>query len=314
MAHTYTRTVTVVPADDGYTWSNPATGWIVITQVGSSDTWNIEVLDNATSQSRSATLTVNHTDGSTTNSITVNQAAGASGGVTPTPTPSSSTPGPTPTPTPSSSTAADSINVTFNNSSLNSFFLDDDNDGKGGAPGSASLTYNYEYSGNSSGALPTIVQKDSLINVTFVHGSVISGTTHGQMTIDSLDAGGCQPNGLSLSPDLIIAHPDNSNATRTLQGTLMQAFACIDFSVWENTSAGAVCAEVGSSSDSYSSADTVWQNGTILYVGHNGSSTLATEGRYFVDVAFPNVIWFNRTGGLGLELSTSQCSDFSSSS
>ena len=119
MAHTYTRTVTVVPADDGYTWSNPATGWIVITQVGSSDTWNIEVLDNATSQSRSATLTVNHTDGSTTNSITVNQAAGASGGVTPTPTPqpSSSTPGPTPTatPAPSNSAPADSINVTFNN-------------------------------------------------------------------------------------------------------------------------------------------------------------------------------------------------------
>jgi len=119
MAHTYTRTVTVVPADDGYTWSNPATGWIVITQVGSSDTWNIEVLDNTTSQSRSATLTVNHTDGSTTNSITVSQAAGASGGVTPTPspstipptpTPSSSTPGPTPTPSPSSS---NSVNPTF---------------------------------------------------------------------------------------------------------------------------------------------------------------------------------------------------------
>ena len=121
MAHTYTRTVTVVPADDGYTWSNPATGWIVITQVGSSDTWNIEVLDNTTNQSRSATLTVNHTDGSTTNSITVNQAAGASGGVTPTPTPSSSTvpptptpssstPGPTPTPSPSSS---NSVNPTF---------------------------------------------------------------------------------------------------------------------------------------------------------------------------------------------------------
>lgn len=119
MAHTYTRTVTVVPADDGYTWSNPATGWIVITQVGSSDTWNIEVLDNTTSQSRSATLTVNHTDGSTTNSITVSQAAGTSGGVTPTPspstvpptpTPSSSTPGPTPTPSPSSSS---SVNPTF---------------------------------------------------------------------------------------------------------------------------------------------------------------------------------------------------------
>ena len=121
MAHTYTRTVTVVPADDGYTWSNPATGWIVITQVGSSDTWNIEVLDNTTNQSRSATLTVNHTDGSTTNSITVNQAAGASGGVTPTPTPSSSTPGPTPTPSSStpgptptpSPSSSNSVNPTF---------------------------------------------------------------------------------------------------------------------------------------------------------------------------------------------------------
>ena len=118
MAHTYTRTVTVVPSDDNYEWQNPA-GWITITQVGSSDTWEITVSDNTTSQNRSAILTVNHSDGATTNSITVNQAG--TGGVQasptpsasaipPTPTPSASTIPPTPTP---SSSSGPTLNPTF---------------------------------------------------------------------------------------------------------------------------------------------------------------------------------------------------------
>lgn len=95
MAHTYTRTVTVVPSSAEYSWTNPATGWITINQVGSSDTWEITVNDNQTNQARSATLTVNHADGTTTNSINVNQAAG-NGSITITPSP---TPVPSPTPT-----------------------------------------------------------------------------------------------------------------------------------------------------------------------------------------------------------------------
>ena len=35
MAHTYTRTVTVVPSSAEYSWDNPATGWITINQLGS---------------------------------------------------------------------------------------------------------------------------------------------------------------------------------------------------------------------------------------------------------------------------------------
>ena len=96
MAHTYTRTVTVVPSSAEYSWTNPATGWITINQVGSSDTWEITVNDNQTNQARSATLTVNHADGTTTNSINVNQAAG-NGSVTVTPTPTEIPPTPTPT-------------------------------------------------------------------------------------------------------------------------------------------------------------------------------------------------------------------------
>ena len=105
MAHTYTRTVTVVPSSAEYSWDNPATGWITINQLGSSDTWEITVSDNQTSQARSATLTVNHADGTTTNSIDVNQAAG--GSLSPTPVPPTATPvPPTATPIPPTATPA----------------------------------------------------------------------------------------------------------------------------------------------------------------------------------------------------------------
>ncbi len=114
MAHTYTRTVTVVPSSAEYSWTNPATGWITINQVGSSDTWEITVDDNQTNQARSATLTVNHADGTTTNSINVNQAAG-NGSVTVTPTPTSP---PTPTPTATSGPSIETISLGPKNSSI----------------------------------------------------------------------------------------------------------------------------------------------------------------------------------------------------
>lgn len=112
MAHTYTRTVTIVPSSAEYSWTNPATGWITINQVGSSDTWEITVNDNQTNQARSATLTVNHADGTTTNSINVNQAAG-NGSVTITPSPT-----PVPSPTPTSGPSIESISLGPKNDSF----------------------------------------------------------------------------------------------------------------------------------------------------------------------------------------------------
>jgi len=314
MAHTYTRTVTVVPSDDNYEWQNPA-GWITINQVGSSDTWEITVSDNTTSQNRSAILTVNHSDGATTNSITVNQAG--TGGITasPTPQPSPSSSAIPPTPTPSNSAAAETIAVTFNNTSLANFLLDDDNGGKGGGAGSASLTYSYNYSGTTSGNLvPVITQIDPRISVTFAHGTSAGGVTYGSIYINSIDTGGCPAQGLTLT-DLIISHPGNSNATYTLNGSLTQAFVCNDFQVYKGTSPSNACLQIGSGADTYSSADATWQNGTILFDGANGSITPAEEDRYYIHpLVSSNAIWYNRIGGLGLELSTSQCSDFSTSS
>ena len=315
MAHIYTRTVTVVPSDDNYEWQNPA-GWITINQVGNSDTWEITVSDNTTSQNRSAILTVNHSDGATTNSITVNQAG--TGGVTPDPSqepqPSPSSSAIPPTPTPSNSAAADTIAVTFNNTSLANFMLDDTNGGKGGGPGSASLTYSYNYSGGISGnPVPTITQIDPSISVTFAHGTVTGGTTFGTIYINSIDAGGCPPQGNSLT-DLIIAHPGNSNATYTLTGSLMQSSSGINFPVYKGSTAQNVCAAIGSGTTTYSSADATWQNGTILYDAAGCNGNQAEEGKYYVNNNFADDIWFNRPGGLGLELSTSKCSDFSTSS
>ena len=234
------------------------------------------------------------------------------GSSTPTPPPSSSAI--PPTPTPSSSASADDIFVTFNNTSLAQYTLDDDNGGKGGGPGSASLTYSYNYSGQTSGNdVPTVVQADSRISVTFTHGTYAGLRTYGNIHIDSIDTGGCPANGLQLD-DLIIAHPTNSNATYTLIGGLMQAFTCIDFNVYKGSSAQAACGEIGNGSSVYSSADAVWQNGTILYVGANGSSTQAEEGKYYIDHSNGEDVWFNRVGGLGLEMTTNKCSDYSTSS
>lgn len=95
MAYTYTRTINVQPSGSSYTWTNPASSWITITQQGTSDSWNIEIADNTGNTSRSATLTVTHEDGVTSDTINVSQAAAANN-----PTPVvTATPTATPTPT-----------------------------------------------------------------------------------------------------------------------------------------------------------------------------------------------------------------------
>lgn len=100
MAYTYTRTINVVPSGSSYTWTNPASSWISINQVGTSDTWEIEIADNNDSSSRSAVLTVTHEDGVTTDTINVAQ-AGSGGGIinNPTPVPPTATPAATIDPT-----------------------------------------------------------------------------------------------------------------------------------------------------------------------------------------------------------------------
>jgi len=120
MAYTYTRTITTSPEGALYTWNNPASSWITITQQGTSDSWNIEIADN-TGGARSATLTVTHEDGTTTDSISVSQ-AGATVNPTATPVPPTATPvpptatatpvPPTPTPTTSNSTFTMTSNTT----------------------------------------------------------------------------------------------------------------------------------------------------------------------------------------------------------
>jgi len=88
----YTRTITVVPSGSSYTWEGvEETPWISISQVGSSDEWEITVEENNTNASRAQILTVRHGDGSTTAQITVNQAGSDGVNVTPTPTPTTAT-------------------------------------------------------------------------------------------------------------------------------------------------------------------------------------------------------------------------------
>ena len=115
MAYTYTRTITTSPDGTVYTWNNPASSWITITQQGTSDSWNIEIADNA-GGARSANLTVTHADGVTTDSISVSQ-AGAVVNPTATPVPPTATATatpvpPTPTPTTSNSTFTMTSNTT----------------------------------------------------------------------------------------------------------------------------------------------------------------------------------------------------------
>jgi hypothetical protein len=98
-ANDYTRTVNITPLGTTYAWDTPPS-WITITRVGSSNDWTITVSANGGS-ARSATLTVRHDNGSTTDTITVSQAGTSSGGgagptATPVPDPTA-TPNPTPT-------------------------------------------------------------------------------------------------------------------------------------------------------------------------------------------------------------------------
>jgi len=123
MAYTYTRTITTSPEGASYTWTNPASSWITITQQGTSDSWNIEILDND-GGARSATLTVTlEEDGVTTDTINVSQ-AGATVNPTATPVPPTATPvpptatatatpvPPTPTPTADNTTFTMTSNTT----------------------------------------------------------------------------------------------------------------------------------------------------------------------------------------------------------
>lgn len=175
MAHTYTRTVTVVPSSAEYSWTNPANGWITINQVGSSDTWEITVNDNQTNQARSATLTVNHADGTTTNSINVNQAAGGiTATVTPTPTPSS-TPVPTVTPTltiagtitlNNNGTSSTPLVVTSGSSSKNITFTIGPNSGTVVLSNVPSWLNDSQVMTSSTSGIITIEPNTSLINST----------------------------------------------------------------------------------------------------------------------------------------------------
>jgi hypothetical protein len=120
MAYTYTRTITTSPEGVDYTWTNPASSWITIEQQGTSDSWNITIEENE-GGARSATLTVTHEDGVTTDTINVSQ-AGATVNPTATPVPPTATPvpptatatpvPPTPTPTTSNSTFTMTSNTT----------------------------------------------------------------------------------------------------------------------------------------------------------------------------------------------------------
>ena len=73
MPFTHQKTVTVVPANDTYSWNNGAPSWVTITQDGSTDTWNFLVDDNNTGSQRQAVMTVNHSDGTTSASFQITQ-------------------------------------------------------------------------------------------------------------------------------------------------------------------------------------------------------------------------------------------------
>ena len=73
MPFTHQKTVTVVPADDPYSWNNGASSWVTITQDGNTDTWNFLVDDNNTGSQRQANMTVNHSDGNTSASFQITQ-------------------------------------------------------------------------------------------------------------------------------------------------------------------------------------------------------------------------------------------------
>jgi len=96
-ANDYTRTVNITPLGTSYSWDTPPS-WITINQVGTSNDWIITVAANS-GTSRSATLTVRHSNTTTTDTISVSQAGGTV--ITPTATPASPTATPVvPTATP----------------------------------------------------------------------------------------------------------------------------------------------------------------------------------------------------------------------
>jgi hypothetical protein len=86
MPGTHQKTVTVVPVDDAYGWSviddatNSTATWITDgntigpVQQGTSDTWDFTVVDNPSSAARSATCTVTHSNGTTSDFFTIDQA------------------------------------------------------------------------------------------------------------------------------------------------------------------------------------------------------------------------------------------------
>jgi len=157
MAYTYTRTITTSPEGVDYTWTNPASSWITIEQQGTSDSWNITIEEN-TSGARSATLTVTHDDGVTTDTINVSQ-AGATVNPTATPVPPTATATATPVPpTPTPTTSSSAFTMTSNTTSGTAV---DISNATSSSP--ATVTYEIVVSGMSPTA-PVVTTAPSLIN------------------------------------------------------------------------------------------------------------------------------------------------------
>jgi hypothetical protein len=83
MPFTHQKTVTVTPADDAYAWTksgDDSGNWITISNAQDSngndtDTWDFLVADNGTNSTRTATCTLTHSNGTTTDSFLVTQYA-----------------------------------------------------------------------------------------------------------------------------------------------------------------------------------------------------------------------------------------------
>ena len=97
MAGTHSKTVTVIPIDDAYAWSiidqqTQATAtWVTVTaqQDGNgadTDTWDFVVQDNTNNSARDAVATVTHTNGTTSDFFTIDQAGTGVGSNNPVPT------------------------------------------------------------------------------------------------------------------------------------------------------------------------------------------------------------------------------------
>lgn len=119
MAFTHVKTVTVSPADDLYNWSviDDATAatasWITVTAQTDAngedtDDWDFLVADN-TGSARSATATVTHSNGVTTDSFTIDQ-AGVSGTTTQAPATTTQAPATTQAPVASYDSIGNNMN------------------------------------------------------------------------------------------------------------------------------------------------------------------------------------------------------------